>query len=123
MVAGRAAHSGSREESALEFYRVAESLAGTPRQARDALWGQLAAASTLEMSEAHELADMLEASMSRSDRYELVRMADRRLGLEMRSGTLDSLAAARLVEELVSDLEDPFVRCSFRSILSHALVP
>ena len=36
--------------------------------------------------------------------------------------TLDSLAAARLVEELVSDLEDPFVRCSFRSILSHALV-
>jgi len=122
MVAGRAAHSGSREESALEFYRAAESLAGTPRQVREALWGQLAAASTLELSEAHELVDVLEASMDQSDRYELVRMADRRLGLEMRFGAIVTLADARHVEELVGGLEDPFVRCSFRSIFAHALV-
>ena len=113
MVAGRAAHTGSREESALESYRVAASLAGTPRQTRDALWGQLAAASSLEMEDAHELVELLEASLSRSDRYELVRMADRKLGMDARFGVITSVANARRVAELVAYLEDPFARCSF----------
>ncbi len=80
MVAGRAAHSGSREETALEFYRVAGDLADSERKRREALWGQLMAASALEMDEAHALLDLLEATAERSDRFELVRMADRNSG-------------------------------------------
>ena len=122
MVAGRAAHAGSREESALEFYRVAESLAENPRRTRDALWGQLAAASSLEMDEAHQLVERLENSLSRSDQYELVRMADRKLGIDSRFGVITSLANARRVAELVPYLDDPFARCSFRSVFASVLV-
>ena len=117
MVAGRAAHSGSREESALEFYRVAESLAGTPRQTRDALWGQLAAASSLEMDEAHDLVDCSRRHISRSDQYELVRMADRKLGVDVRSGAIRQFGECSSCGRVGSDLEDPFARCSFRSRL------
>jgi len=122
MVAGRAAHSGSREESALEAYRVAASLSGNPRQLRDALWGQLAAASSLELDETHEIVELLETSMNRSDRYELVRMADRKLGIDARFGSLVSLPDARRVSEVVAYLEDPFARCSFRSVFASGLV-
>ena len=80
MVAGRAAHSGSREESALEFYRLRRSLRIRLAGKRDALWGQLMAASALEIDEAHDLLDVLEATVDRSDRFELVRMADKKLG-------------------------------------------
>ena len=37
-------------------------------------------ASALELGEAHELLDVLESSSSHSDPYELVRMADKKLG-------------------------------------------
>ena len=122
MVAGRAAHSGSREESALGFYRAAEGLARDERQSRDALWGQLMAASALELDEAQELVALLEATSSRSDRYELVRMADKKLGVDLRFGTMRSLSNARRVAELVGHINDPFARCSFRSFFAYALV-
>jgi DNA-binding CsgD family transcriptional regulator/tetratricopeptide (TPR) repeat protein len=121
MVAGRAAHTGSREESALEFYRVAETLADSPRNTRDALWGQLMSASALELDETHVLLDVLEASVDRSQRYELVRMADKRLGAEVRSGAVRSLVRARDVVELVDRVDDPFARCSFRCNFAYAL--
>ena len=121
MVAGRAAHSGSREESALEFYRVAERLADSARRKREALWGQLMAASALEMDEAHSLLDLLEATADRSDQFELVRMADKKLGLDLRFGAIRTLPEARRVAELVTHVDDPFVRCSFRSFFSYAL--
>ena len=121
MVAGRAAHSGSREEPALEFYRAAEGLADSTRRRRDALWGQLMAASALEMDEAHTLLDLLEATSDPSDRYELVRMADKKLGVDLRFGAMRTVGNARRVAELVGHLDDPFVRCSFRSFFSYAL--
>ena len=80
MIAGRAAHTGSREESALEFYRIAEQFAQSARDKRDALWGQLMAASALEMDEAQDILDLLESTADQSDRYEIVRMADKKLG-------------------------------------------
>ena len=121
MVAGRAAHAGSREESALEFYRLAESVAESPRSRRDALWGQLMCASSLELDDAHELLGLLESSMSQSDPYQLVRMADKKLGMGFRFGAIRHLGNARLVAELVGQIADPFVRCSFRCAFSCAL--
>jgi ATP/maltotriose-dependent transcriptional regulator MalT len=121
MVAGRAAHAGSREESALGFYRLAEEVAGSPRSRRDALWGQLMCASALELGEAHELLELLESSASQSDPYELVRMADKKLGMDFRFGAIRHLGNARRVAELVGHIADPFVRCSFRCAFSCAL--
>ncbi len=121
MVAGRAAHAGSREETALGFYRFAEEVADSPRSRRDALWGQLMCASALELDEAHQLLEMLESSASQSDPYERVRMADKKLGMDFRFGAIRHLGDARLVAELVGHIADPFVRCSFRCAFSCAL--
>jgi ATP/maltotriose-dependent transcriptional regulator MalT len=121
MVAGRAAHSGSREESALAFYRLAEEVADSPRSKHDALWGQLMCASALELNEAHELLALLETSASQSDPYELIRMADKKLGMDFRFGAIRHLGNARRVAELVPQVGDPFVRCSFRCAFSCAL--
>ncbi|MCY7302629.1 MAG: hypothetical protein LH654_06255, partial [Thermoleophilia bacterium] len=121
MVAGRSAHAGSREDSALNFYRLAERAAESQRNGRDALWGQLMCASALELDEAHDLLKVLESTASSSDPYELVRMVDKRVGMDFRFGAIRHLAAARQVAELVADLEDPFVRCSFRCAFACAL--
>ena len=64
--------------------------------------------------------DVLEASMRFvPTNTTLVRMADRRLGSrgEIRGAIREALRLLVRVAELVSDLEDPFVRCSFRSLL------
>ena len=121
MVAGRAAHSGSREDPALDFYRLSERAAGSPREKRDALWGQLMCASALELPEAHELLAALESSTVRSDAHELVRMADKKLGMDFRFGAIRNLGNARQVSELVPHVADPFVRCSFRCAYACAL--
>ena len=121
MVAGRAAHVGSREEAAFDYYRRAEGLADTPRSRRDALWGQLMCASALELPEAHDLLGVLQSSATHSDPYELVRMADKKLGMDFRFGAIRNLGAARRVAELVPHIADPFARCSFRCAFSCAL--
>jgi ATP/maltotriose-dependent transcriptional regulator MalT len=121
MVAGRAAQTGSREESALDFYRLAERVGQTERAKRDALWGQLMAASALEYDEAGEMLELLESTADHSDPHELVRMADKKLGLDFRSGAVRTMANARAVAELVTQLSDPFARCSFRCAFAYAL--
>ena len=121
ITAGRAAHAGSREETALGFYRLAEGVADSPRSKRDALWGQLMCASALELVEAHDLLGLLESSSSQSDPFELVRMADKKLRMDFRFGAIRHLGNARRVAELVSHIADPFVRCSFRCAFSCAL--
>ena len=93
----------------------------SPNTRRDALWGQVMCASALELGEAHELLEMLESTSSRSDPYELVRMADKKLGMDFRFGAIRHLGDARRVAELVGHIEDPFVRCSFRCTFSCAL--
>ena len=121
MAAGRAAHTGSREESALEFYRMAEQFAASARDKRDALWGQLMAASALEMNEARDILDVLESTADQTDRYEIVRMADKKLGAGTRAGSVGNLANARRVVELVDHVHDPFARCSFRCNYAYSL--
>ena len=91
------------------------------RNERDALWGQLMTSSALELEETHALLDVLEASLDRSDQYEFVRMADKRLAAEVRLGAVRSLSRARRVVELVDQVDDPFARCSFRCNFAYSL--
>lgn len=122
MLAARAAHAGSREEAALLYYERAEGVASDPGSERAALLGQLMCASALERESAYDLLRQLEASqVSVSDPLELVRMADKRLGLGFRFGFIRNLGEARIVAELVPQVGDPFARCSFRCALACAL--
>ena len=121
-VGARAAHVGSREVDALELYREAARNAPDSRCERRALWGQVMCAAALELDEAHELLSALELTAPRYDCQELVRMADKQLGLGYRFGFIRHLSDARGVAELVSSVHDPFVRCSFRSMFSWALI-
>lgn len=121
-LAARAAHAGSREEVALEYYERAEEFALDLREKREAILGQLMCASALELESAHELLEQLEDTNVKSpEPLELVRMADKRLGLGFRFGFIAGLAEARLVAELVPEVADPFARCSFRCALACAL--
>ena len=122
LVAARAGHVGSREEDALEYYRAAEAIASSDFAAREARWGQVVCAAALELDEAHVLMKSLEDSVRRTDPLELLRLADRRLGLGLRFGSLNSLGDARAAVELLPDVDDPFARCSFRSVYSYGLV-
>ena len=63
----------------------------------------------------------LEESSIGYEPLELVRLVDKQLSLGFRFGFVTHLQDARRVAELVSSVEDPFVRCSFRSMYSWAL--
>ncbi len=78
-------------------------------------------AAALELREAHDLMKALEQSSVGHEPTELVRLADKRLSLGFRFGYVRHLRDARRVAELVPLVEDPFVRCSFRSMYSWAL--
>ena len=123
MLAARAAHAGSREEAALRHYERAESVTTDSGSKRAAVLGQLMCASALELDSARALLEQLETSSRRlaSDPLELVRMADKRLGLGFRFGFIRHLGEARLAAELVPHVGDPFARCSFRCALACAL--
>jgi DNA-binding CsgD family transcriptional regulator len=120
-VAARAAHVGSREEEALELYRRALELASDPRRRRKALWGLVVCAGALELDEAHDLMRELEADATGYGPTELVRLVDRQLSLGLRFGYVRHLDDARRIAELVPLVDDPFYRCSFRSMHSWAL--
>lgn len=122
MLSARAAHAGSREEAALRFYERAEVAASDAVSQRAAQLGQLMCSSALELESAYDLLRQLEASQaSTTDPLEVVRMADKRLGLGFRFGFIRDLGEARLAAELVPHVADPFARCSFRCALACAL--
>jgi DNA-binding NarL/FixJ family response regulator len=121
MTAARAAHAGSHDEDALDLYRDALGLAGTPEQERDARWGELVCAAALERPEAHALLESLRASVNLSDPRDLVRLADRQLSVGFRFGFIRNLGDSRAAVELVDRVDDPFVRCSFRTVHGWAL--
>jgi LuxR family transcriptional regulator, maltose regulon positive regulatory protein len=122
LVGGRAAHIGQREEDALVLYRKAEEFAQDDRQRRQAKWGRLTAAASLELESAHQLLGELEVvPRGDFDPTEALRTADKKLALGLRFGSVSSLQEAKAVEELLPSVSDPFVRCSFRCMLSCAL--
>ena len=121
MTAARAAHAGSRDEEALELYSDALALAPTPEQERDARWGELVCTAALERPEAHSLLDRLRTSLDTADVRDQVRLADKQLLVGLRFGVVRHLAESRVATELVDRTDDPFVRCSFRTVLAWAL--
>ena len=120
-VAARAAHAGSREDAALDLYVRAGRVAPDEGRNRKAMWGKVMCAAALELPEAHDLMAVLEESSRGQEPVELVRLADKRLSLGFRFGYVRHLAEARRISELVPLVDDPFVRCSFRSMYSWAL--
>lgn len=120
-VAARAAHVGSREEEALDLYERAANAAPDATRNRKAMWGRVMCAAALELGEAHDLMKALEESSVGYEPSELVRLADKRLSMGFRFGYVRHLKDARRVAELVPLVDDPFVRCSFRSMYSWAL--
>ncbi len=120
-LAGRSAHVGSREEEALNFYRLAQTAAVDRAGEREALWGQVMCSAALEQPGAHDLLHELERTVEPGDPRELVRMVDKQLSVGLRFGFVRHLADARHVAELLPSVEDPFARCSFRSMFAWAL--
>jgi len=121
MTAARAAHAGSQDEDALDLYREALTVAATRQQERDVRWGELVCTAALERPEAHALLENLRASVDASDPRDLVRLADRQLSVGFRFGFVRNLDDSRAAVELVDRIDDPFVRCSFRTVHGWAL--
>ena len=123
LLAGTSAHVGSREEVALELFRRAERSAVDDREAREARWGQMMCLAELEHdAEARELLAQLSAEVSPDNPRDLVRLATRKLGYELRAGKIESIHDALETLQLVDLVPDTFVRTSFRAMLSVALV-
>jgi len=122
MVAGTSAHIGGREDAALNFFARAEGAARCTRDEREAKWGQLMCLAELEDGRASPLLAELGAGAATDDPRELVRLANRRLGYELRAGRIESVLAAVESLQLVDLVPDSLVRTSFRATLSGALV-
>ena len=121
LLAGEAAHIGTDELGALEYFVRAGRAADTAHRGREALWGQLMCLSELELPEASSVLEELARTIPRDDAREVIREAGRRLGVEFRFGTFESVQRAAKYHGLVSLVDDPVVRASFRSTYSTAL--
>ena len=121
LIAARAANMGSRERTPSTTSDAPEGLLRTLSEEREARWGELMCNSALERPEAHGLFDDLVASAVSTDATDQVRMADRQLSLGFRFGSVNGLANSRRVLELVDEVEDVFVRCSFLGVHGWAL--
>jgi DNA-binding CsgD family transcriptional regulator len=123
LIAGRADHVACREAEGLERFRRAEMLADTPFERRQAQLGQIMCAAVLELPETMSLLEAVTAEASLTEPFDLIRMAERRLSVGFRFGFIkaEDLDEARSVAELLPQIRDPLVRCSFRSIFASAL--
>ena len=122
MIAGKAAHVGSREREAVRLFGNAQKAASSDDERRQAKWGALPATIDLELDLAYGLLNELKSSAGEDlDVTESVQQADKGLLLGMRFGSMPSLVAAKRVYELVPAVPDPFLRCSFGSMFSCAL--
>lgn len=121
-VGALAAHVGSDEEEGLDFYARACEVAPDEQRRRRAQLGRLMCLAALERDEAFDLLAELEKSAVRSDPFDQVRLVDKQLCLGFRFGFVSHLADGRRVAELVELVDDPLVRCSFRSMFAWGLV-
>lgn len=121
MLAARAAHAGGHEEEALAYYKQACGTAPSISHVRDARWGELMCVSALERPEAYAILDELVRSVVTSSARDQVRMADKQLSVGFRFGFVKHLADSRRAAELVHQVSDPFIRCSFLGAHAWAL--
>jgi len=122
LAAARAAHLGSLEEEAIEYYRFARLAAGSASQEREARWGELTCTADLERPEALDLLNELERTVVVSDARDQVRLAAKQLSVGFRFGFVRHLSSSRAGWELVDQVDDPIARCSFLSMRAWALV-
>ena len=120
-IAGRSAHTLSDEEAAYDHYLGARSLATSPDIRRVAGWGLLSCAFDMETDDARALLDELAADSDGSPR-DVVAHAGRRLNLEARFGSIVSLPSGRAANALLTRVDDPIVRTSFRNVFGYVLV-
>jgi LuxR family maltose regulon positive regulatory protein len=120
ILAGRAAHVGSRQDKALEYYSRAASVAALPEIAWQARLGELQAAAELEAPDAPDrLAELTPAAVE--DPAQRVVLADRTIGIESRFGLPVNLETGRAATQLLPLVADPMIRTSFRNIFGYAL--
>jgi DNA-binding CsgD family transcriptional regulator len=120
-VAAEAAHLAGDERQALEMFEEAAAQAPTAELARRAEWSRLMCLTELESDQAAHALQALSSGVPADDPHELVLEAGRRLGVELKFGSLRSLQRARDAAQLVPYVPDVLVRISFRSVLAAAL--
>lgn len=121
-LAGTAAHVGSREDRALELFRLALATSDDELTTRRARWGYLVAACAIELPEAIAVFESLTGDPSNNATADqAVREADKRVALGLRFGEVTSLDDSRRAAELLPQVSDPLTRCSFRSTFACAL--
>ena len=91
-------------------------------QEREARWGELMCTAALERPRHMRYSMELERSVDRVRRRDQVRLADKQLSVGFRFGFVRHLSDSRAVWELLDQVDDPFVRCSFLSMHAWALV-
>ncbi len=117
-IAGRAAHLGSREERALEFYVRAKTFASSLSEMTTAAFGELSCSIELEADESRELLDELTAQ-TRDDSTAQLQVLGKRLTLEARFGKLESVELGLAAADVIDRVDDPLVRTSFRNVVAH----
>jgi DNA-binding CsgD family transcriptional regulator len=121
IVAGRAAHAASREESAFRSYQRARQATASPELGRIAMHGELAAAIELELEDhAIELLRSLGPAES-LEPHDRVIYEDRKMNLEGHFGISSGLEDGRAARQLLGFVTDPVARSSFRNVLGYAL--
>ena len=122
LVAGRAAHAGSRESDALMNYQKALELGSNRSDELAALHGLVVVTAAMELDSSQGYLDRLDSLTERHDPQQVVRLADRQLSVGLRFGRIPHLAYARSISELLREVSDPLARCSFLSMYSCVLV-
>jgi DNA-binding NarL/FixJ family response regulator len=122
IVAAQAAHIGSLEEEALRYYSSANAIAPDFAAGREAGWGEVMCLAALEREAAHSRLKELASSVNWSDARDQVRMVDKQLSVGFRFGFVRHLQDAHRIVELVPQISDPLLRCSFRSMYAWALL-
>ena len=120
LVAGRAAHVGSREAQARLYFETAQSLASDDALKWRATLGALVAAIELEDQGVEDLLHSLTPGRPLEPADE-VAVADRHLAYETRFCRPVDLQRARSASQLLRFVRDPVARASFRNIFGYAL--
>jgi len=121
MLAGRSAHTGSREREALLYYRRAGRHAKRPDDQWTAALGEVAAATDLELPRAFAILDELEASLPPGRTDLVVAVTNRRIAAASRFGLPPDFERARSGYQLIAQLDDPIARTSYRNAFAYLL--
>ncbi len=117
-LAGRAAHLGSREQRALEFYVQAKTFSPSKGEMTTAAFGELSCSIELELEGSGELLDELIAQ-TQDDPTAQLQLLGKRLTLESRFGKLQSVELGLAAADVIDRVDDPLVRASLRNVVAH----